>query len=232
MLRGSDIIGIPVSFSGENVNERIANSILDLQTNEMVGFLLTEGGWAGGARILLWDSIGRISRNSLHVSPVLPVIDIGGVMRAKYILEDKIQVIGLQVITRQGQLLGEILDFYFDEVDGKILGFDVSDGVIERNFVFIPTKEPLKIVNGFVIPTNAILSEIYMEGSSFMNLNMDLNPKEQLGEAVGHRVQYDVRDDEEYIIAARDQMVTESILKATREAHQELEMLQATGLLP
>ncbi len=126
MLKGTEIIGLPVIMETPGGDERIANWILDTDTGHLVGFLITQGGWRGGARILLWEDVRYLSTRSLKTEQRSPVLEVSRVMNVKRILEDQPQIIGLEVITRHGEHLGTILDFCFDEVSGELLGLITS----------------------------------------------------------------------------------------------------------
>lgn len=235
MLRASDIIDMSLVVSDKKSVDRIKDWILDVQNNQLVGFLISRGGWLGGARILLWDDITSVSPRSLITDNRSPVIEIGKVLQVKAVLENPKRLVELELLTRQGRRLGQIIDFYFEESNGVVIGLAVAneggqDGKISHTFV--PVDGPLDFVDGVVLATPEMTASACEEGKSeISDFDPKAKPETQVKSTIGHRAQYDVRDGENFIIAAAGQLVTDNIIKKVRKAHQEVALLQAVGLV-
>jgi len=233
MLRGHDTIGVPVSLPDGQVIERTSNWIIDIQTNQLLGFVVAGGGWSGGAEILLWKDIHKITPTSLDAASQAPIIEIGSVLKAKQALERSTHLIGLEVVLRSGENLGEISDFFFDASSGRVIGLDASypAGMLtSTGHVFIPINSPLYIVNDIVIlQRNAVAK---LDAGNAPNRYMDpyKSLEAQIDVALGHRLMHDVRDEQGYILAALGQIVTREIIKTARSKNQEIELLKAVGL--
>lgn len=161
MRKSSDVIGTPIVLPQEQRGERIIDWILDLSANRLLGFVVTRGGWSGGARILLWENIRQLSDQAVVSASVSPIIEIAKIMRVKQVLERRQPLIGLDVITRNGKLLGKVVDFYFDEEDGTLIGLATALQTALDNgkatYAYVPILEPLSITNGFIVASPAML---------------------------------------------------------------------------
>ncbi len=163
MLRGSQIIGSSIQLPDGTSTERVVSWILDTRSNRLLGFLVSPGGWRGGARILLWQSVRALTPDTVTVACDVPVIDIGAVMQVKQILESQNSLVGLLVITRSGQHLGEVIDIFIDPTTGTLQGLATTgyqDNGYGSSEFCISVHEPLHTVNGFVIATQRMAASI------------------------------------------------------------------------
>lgn len=163
MIKGSDIIGVPIVSLANGDGERVSNWIVDTQTNRILGFLVAQGGWSGSAKVLLWENVESISADGLQVDNSSPIIEISKVMKVKQVLEEQTRLIGLDVITQQGRHLGKVMDLFFNEQNGAVSGLAVSghdenDGLVAMHF--IPVDGTLNIINNFIIITTEMLDAV------------------------------------------------------------------------
>jgi uncharacterized protein YrrD len=233
MLRRSDVIGVPIFVSGKRTGERIADWILDIKTNQVIGFMVSQGGWAGGSRILLWENVQSIEPHSVESEYRSPVLEMGKILHIKKVLETYVELIGLNVITKQNRPLGEVKDVYFDNQSGAIKGLAMSsdDATFDDFKAYIPVNGPLKVTNGFILITQDMLNATAENGSASTTLDPDLEVEEQIEKAIGNRVQRELRDKEGNIIAAIDQIVTRDVVDTARNTKHEQALLKAVGLL-
>jgi len=237
MLRGSDFIGIPLTFrvdNGKEVSERVKDWIFDIQANQLLGFLISRGGWTGGARVLMWQNVHSVTPGSIEIEYCSPVIDISRVMRIKRVLESRTRLIGTEVISRQGENLGEIIDVYFDEDSGRLCALATSGGMFaDEHFypTFVPVFRPLKIINGVAVATREMVEGTQDNGVEPAPFNPGDDLAGQIKATVGHRVRYNVRDDRALLVAAADQIVTNQIIDEARRANREEDLLRAVGLV-
>jgi len=152
MLMGSEIIGSRITLQDEQQDESVIGLILDIPNNCLIGVLISRGGWQGGAKILLWEDINEVLSDSLIVEDCSPIIDVGKVIKAKQILERQDQLVGLQILTQDGQHLGKISDFYVEETGGDLEALIISSPSDEAT-VLVPILDALIIADGFAIAT-------------------------------------------------------------------------------
>ena len=163
MLKGSDTVGIPITVPNQKTDEKLEDWILDLRTNKVLGFVVTRGGWQGGTRILLWENVASISKDSLVTAPCSPIIEINKIIQVKKVMENPVRVIGLEVITRSGDYVGQVRDFYFDENSGTLLRLITSapkNANSDGDYTFVPVFEPLRITNHLIVATREMMDGI------------------------------------------------------------------------
>ncbi len=149
MRKGKDIVGKPVIAydSGEKV-ETVVDLIFDQYDNRLLGFLIDEGGWFSNAKVLPLDLIKAIgvdaviipSKEVIAASSKYPVIH--------KILENNNVLNGTRIMTTDGQDLGALVDFYFDEYTGAVEGYEASGGLFADTYSgrsFVPAPQTLKI---------------------------------------------------------------------------------------
>jgi len=237
MLRGSDFIGIPLTFRtdhGREVSERVKDWIFDVQANQLLGFLINHGGWSGGARVLMWQNVHSVTPGSIEIEYCSPVIDISQVMRVKRVLESRTRLIGTEVISRQGENLGEIVDAYFHEDSGQLCALATSGGMFaDEHFypTFVPVSRPLKVINGVAVATREMVAGTQGNGVDTPSFDPDDNLESRILATIGYRVRYDVRDEHALLVAAADQIVTHQIVDEARRANREEDLLRAVGLV-
>lgn len=86
------------------------------------------------------------------------VIDHNEIPIANQLVHKKIKITNTKVMTRKGELLGEVLEYYVDEDSGQILGLDLQLGnrnaVLPSEFVLTYGKDMIIVkeeaVNGFL----------------------------------------------------------------------------------
>ena len=231
MLKGSDVIGIPIRLldSAEATGERVQNWILDTDMHEVLGFLVAQGGWAGSARVLLWENIESITPQHMVTACRTPIIEIGQVMKVKHALENQQTIIGLHIVTRSNENLGQIVDLYFDETDGTVRGFATVDGRYANNgfsSIFIPVSRTFEQVHNMLLVENAVVQQIRPASDD----RSDGATGYSIEDARGRRSDRAVRSDEGTIIVATGQIVTDDIIRAARQADRADELLDAVGL--
>jgi uncharacterized protein YrrD len=149
MRKGKDIVGKPVIAydSGEKV-ETVVDLIFDQYDNRLLGFLIDEGGWFNNAKVLPLDLVKAIGIDAI----IIPTKDVIAAS-SKYpvihkILENNNVLNGTRIMTTDGQDLGALVDFYFDEHTGAVEGYEASGGLFADTYSgrsFVPAPQTLKI---------------------------------------------------------------------------------------
>ncbi|WP_404789480.1 PRC-barrel domain-containing protein [Altericista sp. CCNU0014] len=149
MLKGRDILEKPVvSYDTGERFDRVKDLLFDQNTNQLLGFLLSEKGWFSSAKVILLKDIQAIGPNAV----IIPSKD--SVSRAKEIpsidriLEHNNILKGTRIMTTDGRDLGTMVDMYFDERTGSVEGYEVSGGLFADAYSgrsFVPALQTLKI---------------------------------------------------------------------------------------
>jgi uncharacterized protein YrrD len=170
MRKGSDLIGKPVvTFdTGEQI-DRIQDLIFDQNSNQLLGFLVDEGGWFSSARVLPLQHVQSIGPDAVIVPAKSAVVSASSVPEINRILERNNVLKGTKIMTTDGRDLGTMADLYFDERTGVVEGYEVSGGLFADAYSgrsFVPAPQTLKIGEdvAFVPPETADLMEEQVGG--------------------------------------------------------------------
>ena len=194
MLKGSDIIGLPVvTFdSGEKI-EKVTDVVFDHSTNQVLAFLVDEGGWFSSARVVPFEALQTVGSDALIVPVKSAVVEAGRVPAVAKILERDNVLKGTKIMTTDGRDLGSMRDLYFDEESGRVEGFEVSGGLFADAYEgrsFVPAPQTLTIGEdvAFVPPETAGLMEEQVGGVKGAAQTLGDRIKEG-AEAAGEKIQ-------------------------------------------
>lgn len=170
MLKGSDVIGLPVvTFdSGEKI-EKVGDVIFDHSANQVLAFLVDEGGWFSSARVVPFDSVQTVGPDAVIVPGKSVIVEARQVPAVARILECDNVLKGTKIMTTDGRDLGAMRDLYFDQETGRVEGFEVSGGLFADAYEgrsFVPAPHTLTIGEdvAFVPPATADLMEEQVGG--------------------------------------------------------------------
>lgn len=170
MRKGSDLIGKPVvAFDTGEQFERIEDLIFDQNSNQLLGFLVDEGGWFSTAKVLPLQNVQSIGQDAVIIPTKAAVVSATQVPEMNRILERNNVLKGTKIMTTDGRDLGTMADLYFDERSGTVEGYEVSGGVFADAYTgrsFVPVPQTLKIGQdvAFVPPETADLMEEQVGG--------------------------------------------------------------------
>ncbi len=236
MRKGSDVIGKPVvSFDTGEEFETIRDLIFDQNNNQLLGFVVDEGGWFSGARVLPLHSIQALGPDAVIVPDKRSVIPADAEPTINQILERNNILKGTKIVTTDGKDLGTLADLYFDEETGTVEGYEASGGVFAdavNGKSFVPAPHTLKIGEdvAFVPPETAQLMEEQVGGIrgaaqsaaesvstaassaagsvSTAVTNTAVNAEEQRTYVIGRTVDSDVVADDGTLLVGAGQQVT------------------------
>ncbi|GAC1386029.1 MAG: PRC-barrel domain-containing protein [Herpetosiphon sp.] len=165
MRKGTDLIGKPVvSFDTGEVFEHIQDLVFDQTNNQLLGFVVDEGGWFSNARVLPLTNIHAIGQDDVIVPNKQVILEADSEPRFKAIMARNNVLKGTKIVTTDGRDLGTLTDLYFDEHTGVVEGYEASGGIFADAYTgraFIPAPSTLKIGEdvAFVPPETADLME-------------------------------------------------------------------------
>jgi uncharacterized protein YrrD len=154
MPRGIDVIGKPVIThdTGEQVG-KIEDLIVDYNSNQLLGFLVYRGGWAGGARVLPWSSGITVGPEAVVALSEREIVEAKQDFRISVVLEHD-AVMGMTVMTTDGRTLGTLVDIVFDAQSGSVRFYELTRGSLageNSGYSFVPAPVSLKIEGQVVL---------------------------------------------------------------------------------
>lgn len=149
MRNGKGMIGKPVVAydSGEEFRT-IVDLIFDQENNQLLGFLVDEGGWFSNALVLPLINIQAIGADAVIVASRDAIDSATQFPEIQSILERDNILKGTRIMTLDGRDLGTMVDLYFDDTSGAIEGYEVSGGIFADAYSgrsFVPAPDTLKI---------------------------------------------------------------------------------------
>jgi uncharacterized protein YrrD len=170
MRKGTELVGKPVvAFDNGEQFETIKDLLFDQDNNQLLGFLVDEGGWFSSARVLPLQNIQSIGPDAVIVAAKNAVVNAAQVPSIQRILERNNILKGTKIMTTDGRDLGTMVDLYFNEETGGVEGYEVSGGLFADAYSgrsFVPAPHTLKIGQdvAFVPPETATLMEEQVGG--------------------------------------------------------------------
>ncbi|MDP9314227.1 MAG: PRC-barrel domain-containing protein [Chloroflexota bacterium] len=170
MRKGSDLVGKPiVAFDTGEEFERVQDLLFDQHSNQLLGFLVDEGGWFSSARVLPLENVQTIGPDAIIVPSKTAIANATQVPAINRVLERNNVLKGTKIMTTDGRDLGTMADLYFDERTGAVEGYEVSGGIFADAYTgrsFVPAPQTLKIGEdvAFVPPETADLMEEQLGG--------------------------------------------------------------------
>ncbi len=170
MRKGSDLINkVVVTYNtGERV-ERIKDLLFDQDSNQLLGFLVTEGGWLSSGRAILLQDVQALGPNAVVIPSKDAIAEAKKIPKLKQILKRNNVLKGTRIMTTDGRDLGTMVDLYFNESTGAVEGYEVSGGLfadIYSGRSFVPAPQTLHIGEdiAFVPPEIADLMQEQVGG--------------------------------------------------------------------
>ncbi|HEY9853534.1 MAG TPA: PRC-barrel domain-containing protein [Leptolyngbyaceae cyanobacterium] len=149
MRKGTDILNRSIiAFNTGKKIATILDLIFDQETNQLLGFLVDEGGLFHSAKVVPLDRVRAIGPDVIVVSGQDAIVSVKAAPQIQTILEHKLVLKGNRIITTDGRYLGSIVDLYFNDQTGNIEGYETSGGLFADTYsgrAFIPAPQTVKI---------------------------------------------------------------------------------------
>lgn len=131
MRKGKTLIGQSiVSFAEGRKLDSVKDLLMSQNNDSIVALLVDEGGLMSSSRVVPLEAVKSFGRDAVVIDDAQAVTTASADPEVKAILNRNDQLLGKKVLTDTGDALGGIADIYFDDSDGRILGFEVSGGLL------------------------------------------------------------------------------------------------------
>ncbi|WP_216325352.1 PRC-barrel domain-containing protein [Deinococcus aestuarii] len=149
MIKGKELLGRPVIAidSGERL-ETARDLVFDHQANQVLGILVDEGGFFRAAKVVPFEAIRSIGEDAIMVDSAHSVTTTREDGRLADVLDSKVSLVGMTLLTTDGQNLGKIADVFFDERSGRVEGYEATGGIfsdLSSGRTFVPAPEHVQI---------------------------------------------------------------------------------------
>ena len=137
-----------VIFSTGKQEHKVQDVIFDPKKNMVVGLLVDEGGWFGTAKVLPLDRVKSIGEDAVIIEAADAIQNADSVPSIQQVMDQENVLKGTKLMTESGKDLGTLVDISFDEVTGKVEGYEVSGGMMADMYGVrstVPASESLRL---------------------------------------------------------------------------------------
>ena len=244
MQKGKSVIGRDVLSlaSGARIHS-VKDILIGADNDRVVALLVDEGGLLGTSTVVPFDAVTSFGRDAVVINEENSVVAASSDPEVKVIIDGNHKLLGKTVFTEDGQKVGGIGDFYFDEQSGRITGFEITGGLLGdiakgssylgaeevrlagRDVVFVTSSSADKVEN----QVGGIQGAMAKAGEKVATAtDGQSQPSEPPQALVGRRSGIDVLDERGGIVVATGQRITADHV-ARAEATGNLQHLYAAA---
>ncbi len=149
MKYSSQVIGLPIISIAEGEEIGIVKSLVVNPEKGSVDFLTIEHeDWQVSVKAIPFKKVIGIGEYAVTVEHGNAVIDLNEIPIANQLVNKKIKIIHAKVMTRKGELLGEVTEYYLDEENGHINGMTIKT---PSNEVVLPAEQVLTFGRDIIV---------------------------------------------------------------------------------
>ncbi|MFS0780741.1 PRC-barrel domain-containing protein [Bacillus sp. 1P06AnD] len=178
MKKSAEITELPIISIQDGTEVGKVKSLVINPEKGTVDFLTVDHeDWQVSIRAIPFKKIIGIGEYAVTVNNEGAVIDLNEIPIANQLVNKKIKIINTKAITRKGQLLGEITEFFVDEENGNIMGACMK--LADREVV-LSSEAVLTYGRDIIIVSDDADSHYFPDSKSLLN---GLMAEEQMEEA-------------------------------------------------
>lgn len=123
MKKSVEIVGLPIISIIDGIEIGKVKSLVINPEKGSVDFLTIEHeDWQVSVKAIPFKRVVGIGEYAVTIESEGSVIDLNEIPIANSLVNKKIKITNTKVMTRKGQLLGEVLEYYVDDESGNLLG--------------------------------------------------------------------------------------------------------------
>ncbi|MCA1031921.1 PRC-barrel domain-containing protein [Bacillus timonensis] len=123
MKKSVQIVGLPIIsiIDGQEVG-KVKSLVINPEKGSIDFLTIEHEDWQVSVKAIPFKKVVGIGEYAVTVESESAVIDLNEIPIANQLVNKKIKITSTRVMTRKGELLGEVLEYYVDEDTGNILG--------------------------------------------------------------------------------------------------------------
>lgn len=123
MKNSTQIIGLPIiSITDGTEIGKVKTLVINPEKGTIDFLTIDHEDWQVSVRAIPFKKIIGIGEYAVTVDNENAIIDLNEIPIANQLVNKKIKIINTKVMTRKGQLLGEIVEYFIDDENGQIIG--------------------------------------------------------------------------------------------------------------
>ncbi|ADY25875.1 PRC-barrel domain protein [Deinococcus proteolyticus MRP] len=173
MIKGKELLGRHVVdlSTGERVDS-VRDIVFDHGANLVLGLVVDGGGsWLRRRdRVIPFAAVYSVGEDAVMITSAQDAASDEEQARMKEIMDSKVNLIGMTLLTSQGEDLGKIGDVVFDEYSGRVEGYEVTGGLfadVAGGRAFVPAPESVQIGKDVAIVPASVAEEMRRSGGGW-----------------------------------------------------------------
>lgn len=127
MKKSSQILGLPIISIADGSEVGTVKSLVINPDKGSIDFLTIEKEeWQVSVKAIPYKKVVGIGEYAATIETDSAIIDLNEIPIANQLVNKKIKIIGSKVMTRKGEMIGDVHEFYVDEDNGNILGTSIN----------------------------------------------------------------------------------------------------------
>lgn len=149
MRKGKSVIGQPLlSYNDGAKVGSVKDLLIGGNNDRLVALLVEEGGLLSSPRAVPLAYVTSFGKDAVVITDLRGIIAADNYPEAAEILSRNDKLLGKKVFTESGEDHGKIDDVFFNDADGRVLGYEVSGGLIEnvqKGMSYLPLEDIVNI---------------------------------------------------------------------------------------
>lgn len=127
MKKSVEIIGFPIiSISAGEEIGRVKSIIVNPEKGSVDFLTVEHEDWQVSVKAIPFQKIIGIGKYAITVENAHSILDLNEIPIANQLINKKIDIKGAQVMTRLGEFVGEVTEYYVNEKNSQILSVDLT----------------------------------------------------------------------------------------------------------
>ncbi|WP_453994677.1 PRC-barrel domain-containing protein [Bacillus nitroreducens] len=178
MKKSVEIVGLPIISIIDGIEIGKVKSLVINPEKGSVDFLTIEHeDWQVSVKAIPFKRVVGIGEYAVTIESDSSVIDLNEIPIANSLVNKKIKITNTKVMTRKGQLLGEVIEYYIDDETGNILGTLLN---VSGEEVVLPSESVLTYGKDIII-VQEDASAKFLESVEYLE-----NPKQETTQDIVH----------------------------------------------
>lgn len=170
MKNSTQIIGLPIISIIDGTEVGKVKSLVVNPDKGTVDFLtIDHEDWQVSIRAIPYKKTVGIGEYAVTVANENAIIDLNEIPIANQLVNKKIKIINTKVITRKGELLGEVVEYFLDEENGQIIGVKMA---VQDKEVVLSSKMVLTFGRDIIIVNDDAPLNYFNSTEDLMNENV------------------------------------------------------------
>lgn len=248
MRRGTKVIGKNIlSLADARHVASVKDLVIGPRQQDIAALLVDEGGLLRTSQVVPIDGVHSFGRDAVVIADSSAVVPASAVPKIAEIIDSDDKLLGKKVFSESGVEHGAVSDLFFDETNGRIVGLELSRGVVgdaARGRPYLDVEQIERIGPDVIFVRDVAGDGLERQvggvqgglqeaagaakdavGGAAAKAG-DAKPEDRL---VGRRAGSDVEDEDGRLIVASGQAVTPDHVSRAREAGRLKQLTTSVG---